>query len=223
MNKEEILEWLETYSYSYPPARYIINKDMSIDVEGDVKLTKIPDDRIPEGIKFNIVSGVFDCNNNKLTTLEGCPKEVGGWFRCYSNKLKTLEGAPEKVNGDFICYNNKLTSLEGYPKEVSGSFDCAYNIRDRLKGCPKEVGGTFDCSNNDLTTLEGCPEKVKDDFFCDKNKLIGIKYMPVIKHKCVTDFRQEKVKIEQDIMKEAKSYKEGVQAYQEYLDIFGDD
>ena len=48
-------------------------------------------------------------------------------FSCYNNKLTSLEGSPKEVNGDFSCHNNQLTSLEGSPKEVGGSFYCHNN------------------------------------------------------------------------------------------------
>ncbi len=38
----------------------------------------------------------------------------------HTNKLTSLEGAPKEVGGDFVCSKNKLTSLEGAPKEVGG-------------------------------------------------------------------------------------------------------
>ena len=37
------------------------------------------------------MGGSFYCNNNQLTTLEGCPKEVGGIFHYRNNPL------PEEV------------------------------------------------------------------------------------------------------------------------------
>ena len=62
----------------YGIENYIINPDESIDVNGDFslwskKLTKLP-------LKFNKVNGGFYCDYNKLTSLEGCPKEVNGFF-----------------------------------------------------------------------------------------------------------------------------------------------
>ena len=116
------------------------------------------------------VGGEFDCSYNKLTSLKGCPKEVGGDFDCGFNKLTSLEGCPEKVGGDFKCYTNDLTSLKGAPKEVDGNFDCSYNKLTSLEGCPKEVSGNFDCNHNKLTSLKGCPKEVGGDFYCSSNK-----------------------------------------------------
>ena len=66
-----------------------------------MNLTTIP-------VKFGKVSGRFWCSNNKLTSLEGCPVEVGGWFDCSKNKLISLKGAPKEVGGWFDCTNNKV-------------------------------------------------------------------------------------------------------------------
>jgi hypothetical protein len=46
---------------------YTINPDGSIDVDGGVYLDRRNLDRIP--IKFNKVSGSFDCSNNNITSL----------------------------------------------------------------------------------------------------------------------------------------------------------
>ncbi len=81
--------------------------------------------------------GDFDCSYNKLTSIEGSPKEVGGGFYCDHNSLTSLEGCPKEVGGDFYCNDNSLTSLEGSPKEVGGHFDCHDNKLTPLEGCPK--------------------------------------------------------------------------------------
>ncbi len=124
------------------------------------------------------VGGYFWCNQNQLTTLEGGPKEVGGSFNCYNNRLTTLVGGPEKVSGNFICHHNQLTTLEGGPKEVGGSFWCHGNQLTTLKGCPKEVGGDFNCYHNQLTTLEGGPKEVGGDFICSHNQLATLEGAP---------------------------------------------
>ena len=86
--------------------------------------------------------GKFDCKSNKLTSLEGVPKEVGGDFDCERNKIESLKGAPKEVGGWFACSFNKLTSLKGAPKSVGGHFYCRNNNLTTLDGAPKEVGGS---------------------------------------------------------------------------------
>jgi len=153
---------------------YTINDDGSIDVEGDVdlsrkKLTKIP-------FNFGKVSGNFRCYDNQLASLEGSPNNVGGNFYCSNNKLKYLEGAPTTVGGHFYCYNNKLTSLEGAPTTVGGSFYCSDNLLQSLEGAPTTVGD-FYCSSNKLTALKGAPNTV-DDFYCHDNQLKSLEGAP---------------------------------------------
>ena len=104
---------------------YTINDDGSIDVVGNVNLSRKKLTKIP--FKFRNVSGDFDCINNKLTSLGGAPNTVGGDFYCYSNQLTTLEGSPNTVGGGFYCHHNQLTTLDGAPNTVSGNFYCYNN------------------------------------------------------------------------------------------------
>jgi len=125
---------------------YTINEDGSIDVDGsvdlgDLKLTKLP-------LVFRKVNGYFNCADNKLITLEGCPIEVRNSFSCSDNKLITLEGCPSIIDGYFHCDNNKLESLEGGPIEVGDDYLCFNNKLKTLKGGPIKVGGDFDFSHN---------------------------------------------------------------------------
>jgi len=92
MNIEQICEL-------YNIKNYTINKDGSIDVDGDVFLYKRNLNKLP--LNFNKVSGVFYCDNNELTSLVGAPKEVGGSFYCDNNKLISLKGAPNRVGVVF--------------------------------------------------------------------------------------------------------------------------
>jgi hypothetical protein len=66
--------------------------------------------------------GGFNCTNNQLTTLEGCPEVVDGSFFCSNNQLTTLVGCPKVVDGWFYCSYNPLTTLEGAPKLITNDF-----------------------------------------------------------------------------------------------------
>jgi hypothetical protein len=76
--------------------------------KGDLKLTGLDLTKLPEILKDITVGGHFDCSVNKLTSLEGSPKNVLGYFVCSYNKLTSLEGAPSSVGEDFICNNNPV-------------------------------------------------------------------------------------------------------------------
>ena len=103
----------------YKIENYTVNDDGSIDVNGSVdlswcKLTELP-------LRFNKVTGYFDCSNNNLTTLKGCPKWIGGWFSCHDNQLTSLEFSPDYVGDYFSCSYNKLT--DNYCEtEIGGYF-----------------------------------------------------------------------------------------------------
>lgn len=171
----------------YNIINYTINTNMTIDVEGDVKLSKINDtffDQSDSDIKsimhfdddsddddafdifvptitqlplrFNVVNGNFDCSNNMLTTLSGCPKEVLGSFTCEFNSLTSLEGGPRNVHGNYICQLNKLTTLFYVPQVVNGDFNC---------------------TENDLTIIDQLPDTIDGQFYCDHSNFDLVAFM----------------------------------------------
>ena len=129
-------------------SNYTINKDGSIDVDGNVNffnksLTNIP-------LKFRNITGDFRLDHNKLTSLEGCPKSVGGDFGCSFNKLTSLEGCPESVGEFFECGSNQLTSLEGISEIVNTTIYCSYNKITDFKGISEYFDGRFYCGDNPI-------------------------------------------------------------------------
>ena len=114
----KICSW---YSIKY----YTINKDESVDANGDVNLSGFKLGRLP--VNFNSASGYFSCYNNRLMSLEGSPNFVGGDFNCSYNSLTSLKGCPVYIGSNFECNNNQITTFEGFPKHVGGRFSCAYN------------------------------------------------------------------------------------------------
>ena len=108
--REEVIEVCEKYEIE----NYAINDDLSIDVDSDVYLDSQSLEYLP--LKFNYVSGNFNCFVNKLKTLEGSPQTVEGNFDCSFNKLETLEGCPQTIGGYFNCSYNELKDLEHFPE-----------------------------------------------------------------------------------------------------------
>ena len=176
--KEEIKTWLNQYQIKdYDLIKdekygYVVNVNNHVNLYSK-KLKSI-------NVKFNEVTGYFDCSFNELETLEGCPEIVEGGFYCYNNRLKTLKGSPKKIDGSFYCHYNELESLEGCPEVVNGDFNCNHNQLTSLEGCPQIVKGYFDCSHNNLITLKGVPEIIEEEFNCSHNqlKLENLKYLP---------------------------------------------
>ena len=123
--REGVIEVCEKYYIR----NYTINDDLSIDVDDDVVITYRGLEYLP--LRFNHVSGYFDCSNNKLKSLEGSPSVVNGNFICYENELESLEGCPQILDGDFSCSDNKLKDLEHFP-EVNGIISMRGNPVDLL-------------------------------------------------------------------------------------------
>jgi len=107
-----VKKWLEEHNIR----NYTINKDLSIDVKGVVKLKHQLNGNFPDYIKFNkIMAGFFSVDGCNMTSLRGCPESISGKGSAY--------------HGDFNCSENNLESLEGAPKIVTGSFNCGNNGR----------------------------------------------------------------------------------------------
>jgi hypothetical protein len=103
----------------YGIKNYTVNPDGSIDVNGDVSLSYDGLTELP--LTFNKVTGYFDCSNNKLTSLKGCPRWVGGYFGCGYNDLTSLEFSPDYIGGSFWCQYNNLTDNH-CDTEIGGDF-----------------------------------------------------------------------------------------------------
>lgn len=153
------------------------------EIFNDVKKTKLPDGtwHVHETLFVNecnleslkelnvsIVDGSFSCADNRLTSLEGCPKKINGFFNCSHNKLTSLEGCPQEANG-FYCFNNELSNLKGCPKYIDGTFSCSNNKITSLIDGPESVKMNFFCDHNRLTSLDGCPEHIRGEFDCSHN------------------------------------------------------
>ena len=126
---------------------YTINDDGSIDVNGSVTVYNKGLDKLI--IKFGNVSDSFYCSQNRLTSLEGCPKYVGGVFSCMRNRLTSLEGCPEYVGEFFDCSDNEITSFKGSPDKIHYGFSCSNNKIRSFEGCPS-INGRFECDGNPI-------------------------------------------------------------------------
>ncbi len=142
---------------------FIINENGSIDVNQNVYLNYKFLNKIP--FKFNKISGRFNIADNKITSLENCPKYISEYFTCTDNLIKTLEGGPEYVGTNYYCNNNKLITLKGCTEEIYGVFNCDNNDLISLEFCPMDVGIDFHCSNNKLEYLDRSP-LVNGNLYC---------------------------------------------------------
>jgi len=171
ISKEE-KDRIDEICKKYNIENYSINPDGSIDVDDDyVSIINSGLEKLP--LKFGNVSGSFNCDSNRLSTLQGAPQSVGGGFYCDGNKLTSLDEAPQSVGGKFSCFNNRITTLEGGPITVGGGFYCSKNKLTNLVGAPEYIGGSFKCRENKMTsTYSGDIDiEVTGETFLGQNKL----------------------------------------------------
>ena len=162
---------IDTICKKYNIVNYTINSDNSVDVDGDVNLWDKKLKLIP--LNFNIVNGYFDCGNNNLTSLKGCPVRVGNGFYCHRNKLTSLQYSPQYMeNGDFSCGWNKIESLQYCTELIRSYFSCSYNKLTSLEHHPTVYGG-FYCQNNQINTFENF-YYYKEDVYFDGNPIYDI-------------------------------------------------
>ena len=91
-----------------------------INVDGDVNLSNKNLTDPDMTAKFGKVTGNFECQNNKLTSLDFAPDCVGGDFNCSYNNINDFDNIPIKhVGGKFYAYGadpDKLSKLKSIVK-----------------------------------------------------------------------------------------------------------
>lgn len=179
-NIEDVERWLleyniDNYFISETNNKIIVNVNEDVYLQG-AELINIP-------IQFGEVRGNFNCSENSLLSLQGCPKKITGFFYCNNNRLTSLVGGPKNVGSDFICSYNDLKSLKGSPSNINGIFNCSSNELISLKYCPKKVSQFFYFDsimlNNPLISIPECDSiyliyKENDEeiiTFMEKNEL----------------------------------------------------
>lgn len=109
----------------YGITNYSINQDGTIDVDGDVNLDNLNLIKLP--LRFRRVTGSFHCYQNKLTSLDGAPIEVGGYIDVDNNNLTSLDGCPKTIGGNIYCSDNEIISLAAIVNKVDGGVYCFGN------------------------------------------------------------------------------------------------
>jgi len=101
-------------------------KDNVIDC--NINISDISLETLPIDLSKVHVKGYFDCKNNLLKTLKGCPYKIDSYFTCDTNDLKSLEGGPVYVSGNYVCSNNLLTSMKGLAKYIGENLLWSNNL-----------------------------------------------------------------------------------------------
>ena len=139
---------------------FTVDDNLQISVEGSVDLSKMSFTKLP--VKFKKVTGRFYIQNTPLTTLEGCPDEVGEMFNCATTQITSLEGGPKLIgtskkdntNCYYASHCKNLTSLKGIAENVEYlNIGFCANLK-KMDYLPKEVRRITACASG-IETLEG--------------------------------------------------------------------
>jgi hypothetical protein len=114
--RANIKYWLDSFKVE----KYTINEDLTVDVDGDLRLINKGLTEIP--IQFGYVSGTVYCGNNNLTSFKGLPHRVRGNFNCANNQITNFDYAPQVIGGEFICAFNPIESIKGLKTEIGRNF-----------------------------------------------------------------------------------------------------
>lgn len=123
---------------------------------------------------IKVILGDVNIMDSSLTKLPFKVLEiVTGNFNCSENKLEKLDGAPKWVGGYFDCAYNDLISLDYVPQYIGDWFDCTMNSDLDLDRELEKLGHVGTKINSDLDRgLEGeMDESVKaKDIFVPRNQ-----------------------------------------------------
>lgn len=186
MGKDRLNDYLENYD-DYINGNKVWERNLDCSAVYPTKILKITNlTGCPK-----IISGDFNCSDNKIKSLKYGPKKVSGKYNCKNNQLENLLGAPKIAYSEFNCYGNKLTSLEGAPVEVKkaksydgefyySKFACGDNNLESLKYIPKvdDEIGEICCGWNKLKNLKGIKNKTLQDLNAKDNQLETLEGSP---------------------------------------------
>ncbi len=173
------------YDICHLPENFVIKGDLKLSAMGLVALSDL---------SHVVVEGDFDCSENSLKNLKGCPKVKGkttaswndlnsleGYRICQDGKWYDIYHLPENfvIKGGLDLSRMSLGALPDLSHVVvEGSFNCSFNKLTSLSGAPQKVEGSFNCSFNKLKSLSGAPQKVGENFDCSDNELTSLSGAP---------------------------------------------
>ena len=132
-------------------------------LKGDLDLAYMGLGALPD-LSDVVVEGDFNCRDNGLRNLKGCPK-VKGKIKADGNLIESLEGYHIYQDGRFydICHLPKNFVIKGDLDLRGMSLGALPDLSDVV------VEGNFDCSKNSLKNLKGCPKVKRETIACWNN------------------------------------------------------
>ncbi len=158
---KESKEDIDSICKKYDIENYTINGDGSIDVDSSVSISGRSLYKLP--LNFRKVKDNFSCTNNQLTSLEGCPIEIGGSFACGGNRITSFKRCPKSINGSFFdCTGNNIRDFYGFPDFWEGALFIfnnpifeIYELFRKNNRCTELLNTTRTIVNGDSIRVEG--------------------------------------------------------------------
>jgi len=173
----------KTLGWKYKKPSYTINKDGSVDFNGDVHLelnqepipyvinscnnldlTHVSDFTGLEKCKIKGDLWIDSCNGAK--SFKGLPSSVGGSITLGNNNggFSSLKGMPTAGKDILIIGCSDITNLVGVQSKVNGDFivrgQGSYKLSS-LKGIPNTISGNFEIQHfSSLKEIDSLPDKV---------------------------------------------------------------
>jgi hypothetical protein len=133
----EVLEWIDHNGIQ----NAIVNRDLSIDVDGDVDIWRSLNSVLP--VRFSRITGLLNLSS-KFKSLKGLPPDTIGGLNCIGSGITSLEGCSRVVKNSFsVSYCESLKSLKGGPRIVNGSYGAKDVKLDSLEGIAEEIQGSL--------------------------------------------------------------------------------
>lgn len=164
--KEQIEKWVTKRGKRIEGTWTVDDDDLSVTVYGNVDLSNLKMTKLP--VRFKKVSGRFIVRETDLTTLEGCPEEVGTWFDCSKTKIRNFIGGPKNIGASGAKYSdtfnaNNCDSLESLEGLAEGTGTVTICFCKKLKAIDFLPAGIkrITAPGCGITTLKGIDKIAK--------------------------------------------------------------
>lgn len=172
--------------------KFKINSNYTVDLDGNIKITKTEMSKVeigflknnPKSLNDKIYKKSFNFYTKEFGKIE-LPvsfNKVSGNFNVDLLHLEDMRLFPKHVGGNLEASGTYISTLKGCPEYVGGDvvlgsrghlWDSPDLLRS-LEYCPKYIGGNLDVYGMGIYTFEHFPKKLVGDFLCESNPIYSL-------------------------------------------------